>query len=413
MKTILLSLICIAPFALLPAAEAPGHDHAAEKGDHAGHDHAAETGHDHAAEEDPHAGHDHEAPLDPERIANTIVLDETGVENLQLKTVAAKKRNFETTVFAIGRIEEIPARHSAVSSRIPGRAIKVHAFEGDHVKAGQLMVEIESRQPGNPPPVIKLTAPQPGLVITASIHVGQPVAPDMQLFDISDRSEMWAVARIPEQDAKDIRPGTMARIRIPALGNRTMERPLNRFGVSADPESGTIEGIFVLPNPKHRLQPGMRAEFSIVTSTQPDVLCIPKQAVQGDPAKRVVYVKDPELKNVFIRTPVVLGRQNDESAEVLEGLAPGQQVVTNGSYSLGFVSSGSGSSLRETLDAAHGHKHAEDGSELTEEDDHDHEATEHEGESSAGGKTNIFLAAYAAIATLLLLFKIPKRRPKN
>jgi len=37
-----------------------------------------------------------------------IILDATGVANLRIQTVEVEERDFETTVFAIGRIEEIP-----------------------------------------------------------------------------------------------------------------------------------------------------------------------------------------------------------------------------------------------------------------------------------------------------------------
>jgi hypothetical protein len=50
--------------------------------------------------------------------------------------------------------------------------------------------------------------------------------------------------------------------------------------------------------------------------------------------------------------------------EVLGGLIVGDEVVTTGAYSLAFAGKGS-VSLKEALDAAHGHEHNEDGSEVT------------------------------------------------
>ncbi|MDP7106733.1 MAG: efflux RND transporter periplasmic adaptor subunit, partial [Roseibacillus sp.] len=125
-----------------------------------------------------------------------ILLDETAIQNLRIETVAAEERDFETTVFAIGRIEEIPSRHSVLSSRIPGRVVELKAFVGDQVEAGQVLARIESRQPGNPPPTIPLKAPQSGLVISSHVRIGEPVEPDRELLDISDRSTMWAVAKV-------------------------------------------------------------------------------------------------------------------------------------------------------------------------------------------------------------------------
>jgi cobalt-zinc-cadmium efflux system membrane fusion protein len=343
-----------------------------------------------------------EEAISPERAANTIILDETGVQNLRIQTVEVDEQSFETTVFAIGRIEEIPANRSVLSSRISGRAVRVHAFEGDRVEKDQVLVEVESRQPGNPPPIISLKAPQGGLVIASHVRVGQPIDPDSEMLDISDRSEMWASAKIPENEAAGIKIGTMARIVIHAIGEDPIVAELSRFGLEADREAGTVEGVFKLPNPDGNLQPGMRAEFSIITATREDVMAVPRSSVQGDPTKRVVYVEDFDLTNAFVRAPVVLGEQNDQFVEVISGLFLGDKVVTQGSYSLGFAGSGS-ISLKDKLDADHGHEHAEDGSELSAEDKAASEA-EKSGEAAGDdGKWTTILAAYAAIATLLLL----------
>ena len=61
-----------------------------------------------------------EEAISPERAANTIILDESGVQNLRIEMVEVEEQDFETTVFAIGRIEEIPANRSVLSSRISG-----------------------------------------------------------------------------------------------------------------------------------------------------------------------------------------------------------------------------------------------------------------------------------------------------
>ncbi|MFT5109769.1 MAG: cobalt-zinc-cadmium efflux system membrane fusion protein, partial [Pseudoalteromonas tetraodonis] len=305
-----------------------------------------------------------EEAITPERAANTIILDETGVKNLRIETVEVDEQDFESTVFAIGRIEEIPAKRSVLSSRISGRAIKVNAFEGDRVEKGQVLVEVESRQPGNPPPIISLRANQAGLVISSHVRVGEPVQPDTELLDISDRSEMWAIAKIPEKEAVQMKIGTVARIAVHAIGGEPIVAELTRFGIEADRKAGTVDGIFRIQNPEGKLQPGMRTEFAIITSTREDVMAVPRTAVQGDPTKRVVYVKDFDLENAFVRAPVVLGEKNEQWVEVINGLFPGDEVVTQGSYSLGFAGGGS-ISLKDALDAAHGHEHNEDGSELT------------------------------------------------
>jgi len=334
-----------------------------------------------------------------DRTANTVVLDESGVRNLRIVTVEVDTQDFETTVFAIGRIEEVPSRHSVLSTRVAGRVKQIDFFEGDHVKKGEVVARIETRQLGDPPPSIDLKAPQDGLVTASHVRLGQPVEPDSELMDISDRSVMWAVARIPEQEADGVEIGSKAHIRVPALGDELIEASLMRFGVNADRASGTVEGIFEMPNPDERLRPGMRAEFSIVLQERSDVLAVPHEAVQGDPSNRVVFVSDFDLENAFVRVPVVLGESNDRFIEVEAGLFPGDEVVTRGAYSLMFAGGGQSLSLKEALDAAHGHEHNEDGSEMTDADlggevDADEDHHEHEG-------SHWPLMVYAGVMTLL------------
>jgi hypothetical protein len=161
-----------------------------------------------------------------------------------------------------------------------------------------------------------------------------------------------------------LKPGQKAHITASAVAGTVFEAHLEHFGATADPESGTIEAAFHVENPQELLRPGMRAEFSIVVEKRAGVVSVPRSALQGDPASRFVYVKDFDLPNAFLKTPVVVGRMNERSVEIVSGLLPADEVVVQGAYSLAFAGSGT-LSLKEALDAAHGHAHNPDGSEIT------------------------------------------------
>jgi membrane fusion protein, heavy metal efflux system len=301
---------------------------------------------------------------DAKRNANTIVLDDTGVKNLRIETVEAEETDFEQTIFALGRIEAIPGKVAAVSSRISGRIVELKVAPGDMVKKGDDVAKIESRQPGDPPPVITLKAPLSGLVTRVEARFGDPLEPEKALLEITDLSEVYAVARVPEHQAGNMKSGSVAHIKVAALPNEKFDGELLRFGTSADKESGTIDAIFRLNNPGGLLRADMRAEFSIVLAKRSGVVSVPRSALQGEASNRFVYVKDFDLPNAFIKSPVQVGEMNDRFVEIASGLLPADEVVTRGAYSLSFAGA-SGVSLKEALDAAHGHEHAEDGSELT------------------------------------------------
>ncbi len=348
-----------------------------------------------------------EEDTDPNEAANTIILDELSVKNLGIELEEAIETDFEETIFAIGRIDDIPTNHVAVSSRISGRALAVNAIEGDHVSKDQVLVQVESRQPrlpGRDPSIIPLSAPISGTVLESHVRPGEPVEPENKLFDIVDLSDVWAIARVPEQEAGRIKIGSKARIRVAALSGEKFDGELVRFGTRADIASGTLDAIFLLKNAELHLRPGMRAEFSIITSSRPDVLAVPREAVQGDPANRVVYVEHFDLPNAYIKTPVQIGAQNDKFLEIVAGLFPADRVVTTGSYFLGSAGGG-GISLKEALDAAHGHEHNEDGSLMSEEQKAAQDAAKGIApkEAKFSGPLTLFLAITSGIFLFLLV----------
>jgi len=347
---------------------------------------------------DEHEEHEHEEAASGDS-ANFIGLDEAAVKNLGIETELVTESDFEETVFALGRIEAVPSKLGVVSSRISGRIVELLAHEGDTVKAGQEIVKVESRQPGDPPPVIALTAPLGGLVTDSHVRLGEPVEPDKEMLDITDLSEVYAVARVPEDQAGQLKNGTKALIRVAALPGETFTGELLRFGTAADRESGTIDAIFRLPNTTGRLRPQMRAEFSIILSTRAGVMAVPRAALQGDPATRAVYVKHFDIPNAFVKAPVQIGAKNDRYVEILSGLFPGDEVVVKGAYPLAFAGAGT-VSLKEALDAAHGHAHNEDGSEKT--------AAQQAAEAKAsagdgGGGVAMPLAVFLGAGNVLLL----------
>lgn len=337
------------------------------------------------------------------RNENTVVLDATGVANLGIETVAAEETTFERTLPMLGEIEHTCESHSVLSSRIPGKIMEVLAHKGDFVKKGDTLIRIESRQPGDPPPVIELKAPSDGLIVRSEGHLGAPVEPDKELMEILDLTTVWAIARVPQHQAAILKDGLTARIRVPALGAGEEVSTFLRLNADEEPDASTVGAIFELPNPGHGLRPGMRAEFSLIVSERDNILTIPRAALQGDRANRFVFIKDYELENAFVRLPVTVGEIGGERVEITGGLFPGDEVVVKSAYALSFAGKGS-VSLKEALDAAHGHPHNEDGTEMTAEQlaasggDHGHDHA-HGGNSPLV----VFLAIACGVLFLLLV----------
>ncbi|MCB1211724.1 MAG: hypothetical protein KDK97_20555, partial [Verrucomicrobiales bacterium] len=208
------------------------------------------------------------------------------------------------------------------------------------------------------------------------------------------------------------KPGTVAHIKVAALPTEKFDGELLRFGTSADKASGTIDAIFRLPNTGGLLRADMRAEFSIVMSKRSNVVSVPRAALQGEASNRFVYVKDFDLANAFVKTPVTVGEINDRFVEITNGLLPADEVVTRGAYSLSFAGASS-VSLKEALDAAHGHEHAADGSELTPEKKAEMDAKKGGAGGHAheeGGASSLWMYATIVLFILLLIAVFTKKR---
>jgi multidrug efflux pump subunit AcrA (membrane-fusion protein) len=382
-----------------PAGEKGKEEHKHEEGEGAGHE-----GHDH--------DHDH-GNAAAQRAANTVVLTETGVQNLRIETAEAEEGDFEETIFALGRIEVLPGKKAIVSSRIPGRAFSVLALPDQEVDQGEELMWVESRQPGDPPPTVMLGAPIAGTIAKVNISQGQPIEANDSLIEIVNLDSVEAAAQVSEHLAGKLKKGQKARIRIAGFPDKVFEAELAHLGVHADGEKGTVEAAFHVPNPDKLLRPGMRAEFSILVNTRSGVVSVPRSALQGEPSNRFVYVKDFDLPNAFVKTPVVVGEMNDRLVEVINGLLPADEVVTRGAYSLSFAGASS-VSLKEALDAAHGHEHAADGSELTPEKKAEMEAAKKKAGGAAagsdGGASPIWMYSTIVLAVMLVASLFMRKR---
>lgn len=364
-----------------------------------------------------------------------VILTEQGVKNLGLETVTVEEADFETTTFALGRTEAIPEKRAILSSRVSGRVIENNLKIGMYVEKDEPLVLLESRQPGDPPPSIWLKAPAAGTVIGVNTRLGAPLEPTDSLAEIADLKTIYLIVTLPQATAGKIKQGTQAIVRFPVRPDREYSATLLKFtacpcpdpacalGQDVSTRSQPAEGadlntagvIFTIENPDNQLRPGMNAECSIIMEKRQGVLSVPREAIHGGTANRHVYVKHMSIPNAFDRVNVQTGLASNGRVEIIDGLLPGDEVVTRGSYSLGFAGSGGGPSLKEAMDAAHGHEHNDDGSEKTKDQKnvspsagHDDHASEPHGVSM---REMFFMASTGILALLLVITSLRRRSP--
>jgi multidrug efflux pump subunit AcrA (membrane-fusion protein) len=190
----------------------------------------------------------HPSAAEPGRATNLIILDATGAANLQLDFAEATETTFEETIFALGELEVLPGKRAVVSSRIPGRAHSVLVIPHQQVQQGDEVAWVESRQPGDPPPTVRLDAPISGLVSKVNIAQGQPISTEDTLIEIVDLSTLEASAHVPLHLAGKLALGQTAHMRVPSLPNQVFEAKLAHLATKADSATGTLEAAFHVLN---------------------------------------------------------------------------------------------------------------------------------------------------------------------
>ncbi len=303
-----------------------------------------------------HAGHD-DAPGEDGDAATSgpITISAEAKANLGVTVADAEVRTLETTLLAIGRIEAIPTNSAAVTSRIPGRVYALKASEGDTVKKGEPLVEVESRQVGDPPPRVTYNAPIDGIVTDRHVVLNANVEPDMHLLEIVDLSEVYAEGQIFEGQIAAVEKGQPVRVAVESFPDETFTGTVDVVSGSLDPDTRTLKVWVRVKNPGNRLRPNMRATLNIVTAEADSVTAVPHSAVLGDAGNLFVFVENDEDGLVYERRSVVTGTSDDRYVELIEGVFPGDKVVTLGNYQLQYVTTRKSAAKGE---AADGHAEA-------------------------------------------------------
>jgi RND family efflux transporter MFP subunit len=173
----------------------------------------------------------------------------------------------------------------------------------------------------------RLLSPFDGVVARRSIQPGEQVGPGVPVFTLVQVDPIWVSVGVPEAEIGRVFRGQELTVTVPALENQRFEGRLVVVGVAADPVSRTYNVKGEVRNPDRRLRPGMIVEARIQTSDEASVITVPADAVVPDiDGVTRVWVYHPDEGRVYSRR-VTVGALVDQEVEILAGLTVGDQVV--------------------------------------------------------------------------------------
>jgi cobalt-zinc-cadmium efflux system membrane fusion protein len=145
---------------------------------------------------------------------------------------------------------------------------------------------------------------------------------------VGDLSKVWLVANVREDDATQVHPGQEAQVTVPGLPGRTFTARIAMAGPMLDPVTHRLPVRAEIDNPDGILKPQMFVAFKIMASDATEAPAIPESAVltEGDSARVWIETAHQSLALRQVR----LGREQDHEVEVVDGLKPGDRVVSSG-----------------------------------------------------------------------------------
>ena len=176
-----------------------------------------------------------------------------------------------------------------------------------------------------------------GTVTDLRVSTGDHVSEGSVLFDIADLSKVWVMFDAYESDLQFIHKGENISFTLQALPGIDYTGYIDFIDPIIDPVTRVAKVRVETGNSEGRLKPGMFAT-GIVSSTLSDYrndVVVPKSAVLWTGKRSVVYVKQPgSVEPVFMMREVELGPMLGDSYVIMSGLTDGEEVVTQGAFSV-------------------------------------------------------------------------------
>ncbi|KAA6348842.1 Cation efflux system protein CusB [termite gut metagenome] len=315
-------------------------------------------------------------------VANAIQLSEEAAALANVQTTKVSRRNPVKKISLYGTIQADERLLQSQTSHVSGRIEKLFInFTGENVRQGQTMatvyspellnaqqelleaVKMKSVQPalvqaareklrlwklpddqifeieksGEVVSLVEIKANTSGVVMSKKVNQGDYVSQGNVLFDIVNLSQVWAMFDAYEIDLPFLKIGDKVEFALQALPGKTFTGNISFIDPILDKTTRTAKVRVETLNQEMWLKPEMYADAIIKAPLKQynNEIIIPKSAVLWTGKRSIIYVKQPGMDSpVFTFREVELGPFLGDSYVVVSGVNDGEEIVTNGVFSI-------------------------------------------------------------------------------
>jgi cobalt-zinc-cadmium efflux system membrane fusion protein len=278
---------------------------------------------------------------------NDFIAASTGLNKarsaLNLATIIDTRQRmlYEGKAVPLKEVQNARAALDAAENDVRSSEVALEATRNRLRILGKTDKEITDFQDkGTIDPATPIYAPISGTIVQRKVGPGQYIGTGASdpVFIIGDLSTVWLVAFVRETEAQSVHIGQALNFTVLAYPDRPFPANISYVATSIDPNTRRLMVRATVNNAERLLKPEMFAIVKIMTGEGDAAPAIPRQAViyEGDTA-RVWLVRDD---NSIELRPVRVGLTSGTMIQVVEGLRPGERVITKGSLFIDRAATG-------------------------------------------------------------------------
>jgi membrane fusion protein (multidrug efflux system) len=174
---------------------------------------------------------------------------------------------------------------------------------------------------------VRITAPFDGRVGMRQVSVGALLQPGAPVTTLDDISRIRLDFAIPEIHLGRLRAGLNVTARSTAFPDRSFTGQVSVIDTRVDPATRSVRVSAIFPNGDETLRPGMFLNVELGVVERPNAVVVPEEAIVAEATRHfVLVVKDGRIDRRAVR----MGVRQPGFVEIVEGLQPGEPVVVRG-----------------------------------------------------------------------------------
>jgi RND family efflux transporter MFP subunit len=177
----------------------------------------------------------------------------------------------------------------------------------------------------------KIKAPFSGLIYDIKVSPQEHVTSGRELFTLVNIDRIRVNAKVLESEIGKMKVGREVDLKFSAYPGRIFKGEEKAISPVINPQDKTCNVIIDVANPEEEIKPGMHVEVEIAAEIHKDKLLIPQDAVLVRSGRKLAFVVEEGLAKWRY---IEVGLENEDYAEVLDGIKEGEPVIIEGHFTL-------------------------------------------------------------------------------